>query len=206
MRWNKALARVAEIEAKIVDHDAVAPQELALVIRRFLKLKVWRDTERIVVGGGFRASRVGELAIARAGVILIGAPRAIGGAPLSCARHSGGEPRLEPAAPFGIDAAADRGRAARSALLLLVLALPLALILVFARLLVFFADRFLRVEAPIRKSSRVAPFLSFPAIHFGMAPRPAQVLAGLSGSRYFGGILPPLRLARVAVLPVISSR
>jgi hypothetical protein len=45
-------------------------QELALVIRRFLKLKAWRDTERIVVGGGFRASRVGELAIARAGVIL----------------------------------------------------------------------------------------------------------------------------------------
>ena len=36
-------------------------QELALVIRRFLKLKAWRETERIVVGGGFRASRVGEL-------------------------------------------------------------------------------------------------------------------------------------------------
>ena len=45
-------------------------QELALVIRRFLKLKAWRDTERIVVGGGFRASRVGELAIGRAAVIL----------------------------------------------------------------------------------------------------------------------------------------
>ena len=45
-------------------------QELALVIRRFLKLKGWRDTERIVVGGGFRASRVGELAIGRASVIL----------------------------------------------------------------------------------------------------------------------------------------
>ena len=30
-------------------------QELALVIRRFLKLKAWRDTERIVIGGGFRA-------------------------------------------------------------------------------------------------------------------------------------------------------
>ena len=41
-------------------------QELALVIRRFLKLKAWRDTERIVIGGGFRASRVGELAIGRA--------------------------------------------------------------------------------------------------------------------------------------------
>jgi predicted NBD/HSP70 family sugar kinase len=45
-------------------------QELALVIRRFLKLKAWRDTERIVVGGGFRASRVGELTIGRAAVIL----------------------------------------------------------------------------------------------------------------------------------------
>jgi predicted NBD/HSP70 family sugar kinase len=45
-------------------------QELALVIRRFLKLKAWRDTERIVVGGGFRASRVGELSIGRAEVIL----------------------------------------------------------------------------------------------------------------------------------------
>ena len=45
-------------------------QELALVIRRFLKLKAWRDTECIVIGGGFSASRVGELAIGRAAVIL----------------------------------------------------------------------------------------------------------------------------------------
>jgi predicted NBD/HSP70 family sugar kinase len=45
-------------------------QELALIIQRFLKLKAWRDTERIVVGGGFRASRVGELTIGRAAVIL----------------------------------------------------------------------------------------------------------------------------------------
>jgi hypothetical protein len=45
-------------------------QELALVIRRFLKTKGWKDTERIVVGGGFRASRVGELVIGRASVIL----------------------------------------------------------------------------------------------------------------------------------------
>jgi predicted NBD/HSP70 family sugar kinase len=45
-------------------------QELALVIRRFLKLKQWRDTKRIVIGGGFRASRVGELTIGRAAVIL----------------------------------------------------------------------------------------------------------------------------------------
>src|SRR6478672_7297851 len=45
-------------------------QELAVIIRRYLKLKAWRDTERIVVGGGFRASRVGELAIGRTSVIL----------------------------------------------------------------------------------------------------------------------------------------
>jgi ROK family len=45
-------------------------QELVLVLRRFLKLKAWKGTERIVVGGGLRESRVGELSIARAGVIL----------------------------------------------------------------------------------------------------------------------------------------
>ncbi len=45
-------------------------QELARVIRRFARLKTWRDTERIAIGGGFRASRVGELAIARAAAIL----------------------------------------------------------------------------------------------------------------------------------------
>lgn len=45
-------------------------QELARVIRRFARLKSWRDTERIAVGGGFRASRVGELAIGRASAIL----------------------------------------------------------------------------------------------------------------------------------------
>jgi hypothetical protein len=41
-----------------------------LVIRRYLKLKAWRDTERIVVGGGFRASRIGELVVGRTAVIL----------------------------------------------------------------------------------------------------------------------------------------
>jgi hypothetical protein len=45
-------------------------QEFALVIRRFLKLKDWKDTQRVVVGGGFRASRVGELVIGRTSVIL----------------------------------------------------------------------------------------------------------------------------------------
>jgi hypothetical protein len=45
-------------------------QELAVIVRRFLKTKGWRDTERIVVGGGFRAGRVGELVIGRTAVIL----------------------------------------------------------------------------------------------------------------------------------------
>ncbi len=45
-------------------------QELTLVIRRFTKQKVWAKTERIVVGGGFRNSRIGELVIGRTSVIL----------------------------------------------------------------------------------------------------------------------------------------
>jgi predicted NBD/HSP70 family sugar kinase len=45
-------------------------QQLALVIRRFLRLKAWRDTECLVVGGGFSGSRIGELAVGRAGLIL----------------------------------------------------------------------------------------------------------------------------------------
>jgi predicted NBD/HSP70 family sugar kinase len=45
-------------------------KELSQVIRRFLKLKAWRDTQRIVIGGGFKESRVGELAIGRASVLL----------------------------------------------------------------------------------------------------------------------------------------
>ncbi len=45
-------------------------QEFAHVIRRFLKAKGWRDTQRIAVGGGMRERRVGELAISRAGVLL----------------------------------------------------------------------------------------------------------------------------------------
>lgn len=45
-------------------------QQLALIVRRFLKLKSWTKTERIVVGGGFRASRIGELVVGRTAVIL----------------------------------------------------------------------------------------------------------------------------------------
>jgi len=44
--------------------------ELAAVIRRFLRLRAWRDTERIIIGGGFRESRIGEVAIGRSQVLL----------------------------------------------------------------------------------------------------------------------------------------
>lgn len=47
-------------------------QEFATVICRFLKLKAWADTERIVIGGGLRDSRIGELAIGRTAVLLKG--------------------------------------------------------------------------------------------------------------------------------------
>jgi hypothetical protein len=45
-------------------------QELAGVTRRFLKLKGWKDTQRIVVGGGMSGSRIGHLAIGRASLLL----------------------------------------------------------------------------------------------------------------------------------------
>jgi hypothetical protein len=61
-----------DTEASAVVHSAIEEfaQELAYVTRRFLKTKSWDKTERIVVGGGFRDSRLGELAIARADIIL----------------------------------------------------------------------------------------------------------------------------------------
>ncbi len=59
-------------EAAVVIQSAIEDyaQELALVTRRFLKAKAWEGTERIAMGGGFRESRIGELAIARANLIL----------------------------------------------------------------------------------------------------------------------------------------
>jgi len=45
-------------------------QELAEVLRHFLKLEAWKGAERLVFGGGFSGSRVGELAIGRASVLL----------------------------------------------------------------------------------------------------------------------------------------
>jgi predicted NBD/HSP70 family sugar kinase len=61
-----------DIPAAALVHGAIEEfaQELAYVTQRFLKTKAWADTERIVVGGGFRQSRVGELAIARTDLLL----------------------------------------------------------------------------------------------------------------------------------------
>ena len=72
-----------KLDKLIVDGDSEAAglvlgaieefaQEFATVIRRFLRLNEWRGTQRIVVGGGLRASRIGELATGRTAVILKG--------------------------------------------------------------------------------------------------------------------------------------
>src|ERR1044072_9250483 len=61
-----------EPEGSGMVHGAIEEfaQEVAAVIRRFLRLKEWEDVERIVVGGGLRQSRIGELAIGRTSVAL----------------------------------------------------------------------------------------------------------------------------------------
>lgn len=59
-------------EAAALVHGVIEEfaQELAGVTRRFLKLKGWKDTQRIVVGGGMSGSRIGHLAIGRASLLL----------------------------------------------------------------------------------------------------------------------------------------
>src|ERR1700724_3427608 len=61
-----------DIGAAALVHGAIEEfaSELAYVTSRFLKTKAWADTERIVVGGGFRQSRVGEIAIGRTDIIF----------------------------------------------------------------------------------------------------------------------------------------
>lgn len=61
-----------DVGAAALVHGAIEEfaSELAYVTAKFLKTKAWADTERIVVGGGFRQSRVGELAIARTDILL----------------------------------------------------------------------------------------------------------------------------------------
>jgi hypothetical protein len=43
---------------------------LADVVRRFMLLPAWAGTQRVVVGGGLRAARTGEIAIGRAAALL----------------------------------------------------------------------------------------------------------------------------------------
>ena len=59
-------------EAGGIIHSAVEDfaQALTFVIKRFVKVASWRDTQAAVIGGGFRASRVGELAAARTELLL----------------------------------------------------------------------------------------------------------------------------------------
>ncbi|MBB4575880.1 putative NBD/HSP70 family sugar kinase [Rhizobium lentis] len=67
-----ALLKGDDMEAAALVMGAVEDfaQDFADVIGKFLKDKRWVKTERIVVGGGFRHSRFGELTIARTMVIL----------------------------------------------------------------------------------------------------------------------------------------
>lgn len=72
---KKALDKIlleGDVEAAGLVHGAIEgfAAELATVTGRFLRMKEWKGVERIVVGGGLRASRVGELAIGRAAVLL----------------------------------------------------------------------------------------------------------------------------------------
>jgi predicted NBD/HSP70 family sugar kinase len=68
----EAVLREGDPEAAGVVHGAIEEfaQAFAAATRQLLKLKDWRQTECIVVGGGFRWGRIGELAIGRASVIL----------------------------------------------------------------------------------------------------------------------------------------
>jgi hypothetical protein len=70
-KLDKLLADGSPEAAGLV-HGAVEDfaQELAVVVRRFMRVKGWAGTQRIVVGGGLRDSRVGELAIGRASILL----------------------------------------------------------------------------------------------------------------------------------------
>ncbi len=68
----EAILAKGEPEAAGLVQSAVEEfaQQLAKVIRRFMRQKSWQDTQCVVIGGGFRASRVGELAVGRCSLIL----------------------------------------------------------------------------------------------------------------------------------------
>jgi predicted NBD/HSP70 family sugar kinase len=68
---DKLLAE-GDVEAAGLIQGAIEEfaQEFAAVVRRLLRVKHWKDVERIAVGGGLRQSRIGELAIGRTAVLL----------------------------------------------------------------------------------------------------------------------------------------
>ena len=70
-KLDKMLAGADPMAAGLV-HTVVEEfaLELATVVRRFMRLKHWQGTERIVVGGGLSYSHIGELAMGRAAVLL----------------------------------------------------------------------------------------------------------------------------------------
>ncbi|MGO4390811.1 ROK family protein [Variovorax sp. M-6] len=69
---DEALGRTEASEASDLLHGAIEAfaQELAWVIERFLRQPSWSGVERIVIGGGFPGSDVGERAVLQAAAIL----------------------------------------------------------------------------------------------------------------------------------------
>lgn len=74
-------------EAAGLVHSAIEDfaQEMAGVVRRFLRLPGWRGTERIAVGGGFLEARIGLMAVGRVGILLKASGEPVGMVPVS--RH-----------------------------------------------------------------------------------------------------------------------
>lgn len=83
-KLDKVLAE-GDPEAAGVIHGAIEEfaTELTTVITRFLKLKGWKEVQRIVIGGGLRASRIGELVVGRTAVMLKGAGHKLDLAPIT---------------------------------------------------------------------------------------------------------------------------
>src|SRR5262249_41834858 len=73
-----------DAEAAALVHSAIEEfaQELGYVSERFLKTKGWTDTDVLVVGGGLRQGRIGELAIARTDIILKAADLKVDAVPI----------------------------------------------------------------------------------------------------------------------------
>lgn len=77
-RLDQTLSSGSPLAAGVL-HTAIEEfsNELADVTLRFLQLKHWRGTERIVIGGGLSGSRIGEVIIGRASVLVKAAGHAV---------------------------------------------------------------------------------------------------------------------------------